>query len=73
MIRAFLVWLQTTLGKGPGPDDQSWSEALLGSLNFWGLLEGTHLLTLMLFAGTIAMGSRPARSALSSRILSLLA
>jgi hypothetical protein len=53
MIRALLVWLQTTLGKGPGPDDQSWSEALLGSLNFWGLLEGTHLLTLMLFAGTI--------------------
>ncbi len=53
MIRAFLVWLQTTLGRGAGPDDQSWSEALLGSLNFWGLLEGTHLLTLMLFAGTI--------------------
>jgi hypothetical protein len=53
MIRAFLVWLQTSLGKGTGPDAQSWSEALLGSLNFWGLLEGTHLLTLMLFAGTI--------------------
>jgi hypothetical protein len=53
MIRTFLVWLQTSLGKGHGPDAQSWSEALLGSLNFWGLLEGTHLLTLMLFAGTI--------------------
>jgi hypothetical protein len=51
VIRAFLVWLQTELGKGSG--DQSWSEALLGSANFWGLLEGTHLLTLMLFAGTI--------------------
>jgi hypothetical protein len=46
-----MVWLQTDLGKGGG--DQSWSEALLGSPNFWGLLEGTHLLTLMLFAGTI--------------------
>ncbi len=46
-----MVWLQTELGKGGG--DQSWSEALLGSANFWGLLEGTHLLTLMLFAGTI--------------------
>ena len=53
MIRAFLVWLQTRLGKGPGPDDASWSEALLGSLNFWSLLEGTHLLMLMLFVGCI--------------------
>ena len=53
MIREALVWLQTELGKGSGDTAQSWSEALLGSLNFWGLLEGTHLLTLMLFAGTI--------------------
>jgi hypothetical protein len=53
LIRAFLVWLQTELGKGGGDTAQSWSEALLGSLNFWGLLEGTHLLALMLFAGTI--------------------
>lgn len=53
MVREFLAWLQTELGKGPGDYPQSWSEALLGSLNFWGLLEGTHLLALMLFAGTI--------------------
>ncbi|WP_309606991.1 DUF6644 family protein [Phenylobacterium sp.] len=53
MIRAFLVWLQTELGKGAGETAQSWSEALLGSLNFWGLLEGSHLIGLMLFAGTI--------------------
>lgn len=53
MLREFLVWLQTELGKGSGELAQSWSEALLGSLNFWGLLEGTHLLALMLFAGTI--------------------
>ena len=53
MIRAFLVWLQNSLGKGAGDDAQSWSEALLGSLNLWSLLEGTHLLALMLFAGTI--------------------
>lgn len=53
MIREFLVWLQTDLGKGTGELAQSWSEALLGSLNFWGLLEGTHLIGLMLFAGTI--------------------
>src|SRR3569833_575354 len=53
MIGAFLNWLQHSLGKGPSPDAQSWSEALLGSLNFWSLLEGTHLIVLMLFAGTI--------------------
>jgi hypothetical protein len=53
MIGAFLNWLEHTLGKGPSPDGQSWSEALLGSLNFWSLLEGTHLIVLMLFAGTI--------------------
>lgn len=53
MIGAFLNWLEHTLGKGPADDAQSWSEALLGSLNFWSLLEGTHLIALMLFAGTI--------------------
>jgi hypothetical protein len=52
-IDALLFWLMHTLGKGPSPDAQSWSEALLGSLNFWNLLEGTHLIALMLFAGTI--------------------
>lgn len=41
------------MGKGAGDTAQSWSEALLGSLHFWSLLEGTHLLTLMLFVGTI--------------------
>src|SRR4051794_33872257 len=40
-------------GKGPGEYDPSWSDLLASSLNFWGLLEGTHVLTLMLFAGTI--------------------
>jgi len=53
VIREFVVWLQTELGKGGGDTAQSWSEALLGSPNFWALLEGTHLLSLMLFAGTI--------------------
>jgi hypothetical protein len=41
------------LGKGPADTDISWSDALASSLNFWSLLEGTHVLTLMLFAGTI--------------------
>jgi hypothetical protein len=52
-MRDLLLWLQNDLGKGAEDYSQSWSEALLGSLNFWGLLEGTHLLALMLFAGTI--------------------
>lgn len=53
MLRDFLVWMATKVGKGPGEYDPSWSEQLAGSLNFWGLLEGTHVLSLMLFAGTI--------------------
>ena len=52
MIRDFLVWM-AKFGKGPGEYDPSWSDLLASSLNFWGLLEGTHVLTLMLFAGTI--------------------
>lgn len=52
MIRDFLVWM-ATWGKGPGEYDPTWSELLASSLNFWGLLEGTHVLSLMLFAGTI--------------------
>lgn len=53
LVREFLVWMATQLGKGPSDVDISWSDALASSLNFWGLLEGTHVLTLMLFAGTI--------------------
>lgn len=53
MIRDFLAWIATELGKGPGDTAISWSDALASSLNFWGLLEGTHVLTLILFAGTI--------------------
>ncbi len=52
-MEQLLTWLQHGLGKGAGDTAQSWSETLLGSLHFWSLLEGTHLLTLMLFVGTI--------------------
>ena len=55
MLHEFIAWLQTELGKGGGEYPASWSESLLGSLNFWGLLEGTHLLSLMLFVGTIML------------------
>jgi hypothetical protein len=40
------------LGKN-GPDGLSWSAAMHGSLNLWNLIEGTHVLTIMFFAGTI--------------------
>jgi hypothetical protein len=53
VLRDFLVWLATQLGKGEGDVAVSWSEALASSANFWGLLEGSHVLGLMLFAGTI--------------------
>src|ERR1700744_2563527 len=52
-IEGILFWLEHVWGKGPTPDGQSFSELLLGSLNFWTVLEGTHLIALMLFAGTI--------------------
>jgi hypothetical protein len=52
-MESFLTWLQHSLGKGPGDTAQSWSEALLESLNLWELLEGSHLLGLILFVGTI--------------------
>jgi hypothetical protein len=53
LIRDFLVWLATHVGKGAGEYDPSWSEGLASTLNVWGLLEGSHVLSLMLFAGTI--------------------
>lgn len=53
MIREFLVWMATKVGQVGTDYPMSWSEALASSLNFWGMLEGTHVLSLMLFAGTI--------------------
>jgi len=46
-------WLQDDLGANLEAGTSSWSQQILGSLNIWPLLEGTHVLTLMLFAGTI--------------------
>jgi len=45
--------MQNTWGASPDGSVPSYSQALLGSPNAWGLLEGTHLLMLMLFFGTI--------------------
>lgn len=36
-----------------GDPSTSWSQTLAGSLHLWALTEGTHVLSLMLFAGTI--------------------
>jgi hypothetical protein len=52
LLHDFINWLQHDLGK-TSPDGLSWSEALHSSLNLWNLVEGTHVLTIMLFAGTI--------------------
>ena len=55
MLSDFFEWLQNSWGTTATPDGSSYSQLILGSLNFWGLLEGTHLLTLMLFFGTILL------------------
>jgi hypothetical protein len=52
LFHDFVDWLQHGLGKA-SEDGLSWSEALHGSLNLWNIVEGTHVLTLMFFAGTI--------------------
>ena len=52
MFHEFFRWLQEDLGFDPD-QGASWSQQFLGSFNLWSLLEGTHVLTLMLFAGTI--------------------
>jgi hypothetical protein len=53
VIQSFLSWLQYHWGANHTADGASYSLKLLESLNFWGILEGTHLLTLMIFFGTI--------------------
>jgi len=52
LFHDFFAWLQYDLGKS-GEDGLSWSMALNSSQNIWNLFEGTHVLTLMFFAGTI--------------------
>ena len=54
MLHEFVSWIQLELGKAT-PDGVSWSQALIESLTFWNLLEGTHLLSLMIFVGTIML------------------
>lgn len=55
MFHDLLQWLQDVPGATDGDPSSSWSQQLAGSLNLWALTEGTHVLSLMLFAGTILM------------------
>lgn len=55
MLHDFFNWIQSVPGSTDGDPYTSWSQQLVGSLHLWSLLEATHVLTLMLFAGTILM------------------
>jgi hypothetical protein len=53
LLHDFLQWLQDVPGATDGDPSTSWSQTLAGSLHLWALIEGSHVLSLMLFAGTI--------------------
>lgn len=57
-VSDFLAYVQYRLGAELDPSglivpDTSWSARLQGSETLWMVLEGTHVVTIMLFAGTI--------------------
>jgi hypothetical protein len=52
LFHDFINWIREDLGRFT-PDGQSWSHQLHESLNMWNVIEGTHVLTVMFFAGTI--------------------
>ena len=57
-ISEFLAWIEFRLGAeldaaGRAIPDTSWSAQLQASERLWMVLEGTHVITIMLFAGTI--------------------
>lgn len=54
MLHDFVNWIREDLGRF-GEDGQSWSHQLHESLFMWNIIEGTHVLTIMFFAGTIWM------------------
>ena len=55
MFESFFHWLSWELGKGSAPGAESWSQLIHESFNFWNIMEGTHLITVGLFFGTILM------------------
>lgn len=52
MFHELVRWLQEDLGKRAS-DGMSWSQQWHGSYNLWNVVEGTHVLAIMFFAGTI--------------------
>jgi hypothetical protein len=48
-----MQWLQDVPGAVDGDPSTSWSQQFAGSLHLWALTEGTHVVSLILFAGTI--------------------
>ena len=54
MLHDFINWIREDLGRF-GEEGQSWSHQLHESLFMWNIIEGTHVLTIMFFAGTIWM------------------
>lgn len=54
-LNSLFEWIQFHWGEHVTHYNRSFSQALHEALNFWGLLEGTHLLTLMAFFGTIVV------------------
>lgn len=55
MFHDFLDWLQSVPGAVDGDPYTSWSQQFIGSLHLWSLTEGTHVMALMLFGGSILM------------------
>jgi hypothetical protein len=53
MLHDLFEWLRDVPGAVDGDPFTSWSQQFGGSLHLWALTEGTHVVALMLFAGTI--------------------
>jgi hypothetical protein len=53
LLHDLFQWLQDVPGATDGDPFTSWSQQFAGSLHLWALTEGTHVVSLMLFAGTI--------------------
>jgi hypothetical protein len=52
VLHNIVYWIMEDLGRF-SPDGQSWSHQLHESLFMWNVVEGTHVLAIMFFAGTI--------------------
>jgi hypothetical protein len=55
VLHDFFNWVQSVPGATDGDPSTSWSQQFVGTLHFWSLTEGSHVLALMLFVGTILM------------------